>query len=67
MSKAFALAGARLGYLIADPAIVDTVRVVREASGTVSPIEPEPLVNVRVTPGPRQEPGRIPVGEAAGR
>ncbi|GAA4524013.1 histidinol-phosphate transaminase [Brachybacterium paraconglomeratum] len=29
MSKAFALAGARLGYLIADPAIVDTVRVVR--------------------------------------
>jgi len=29
MSKAFALAGARLGYLVADPAIVDTVRVVR--------------------------------------
>nr|WP_157235797.1 histidinol-phosphate transaminase [Brachybacterium sp. P6-10-X1] len=29
MSKAFALAGARLGYLVADPAVVDTVRVVR--------------------------------------
>lgn len=29
MSKAFALAGARLGYLVADAAIVDTVRVVR--------------------------------------
>ncbi|MDN5601032.1 MAG: histidinol-phosphate transaminase [Brachybacterium sp.] len=29
MSKAFALAGARLGYLVADPGIVDTVRVVR--------------------------------------
>lgn len=29
MSKAFALAGARLGYLVAHPAIVDTVRVVR--------------------------------------
>lgn len=29
MSKAFALAGARLGYLVADPSIVDTVRVVR--------------------------------------
>src|SRR5699024_7233705 len=29
MSKAFALAGARLGYLVADPAIVETVRVVR--------------------------------------
>ncbi|WP_460477916.1 histidinol-phosphate transaminase [Brachybacterium huguangmaarense] len=29
MSKAFALAGARLGYLVADPAIVDTVRIVR--------------------------------------
>ncbi len=29
MSKAFALAGARLGYLIAHPAIVDAVRVVR--------------------------------------
>ncbi len=29
MSKAFALAGARLGYLVADPAIVDAVRVVR--------------------------------------
>ncbi|MBE9402842.1 histidinol-phosphate transaminase [Brachybacterium sp. Marseille-Q2903] len=29
MSKAFALAGARLGYLVAHPAIVDAVRVVR--------------------------------------
>ncbi len=29
MSKAFALAGARLGYLAADPAIVDAIRVVR--------------------------------------
>ena len=29
MSKAFALAGARLGYLAADPAIVDGLRVVR--------------------------------------
>nr|WP_226831789.1 histidinol-phosphate transaminase [Brachybacterium sp. FME24] len=29
MSKAFALAGARLGYLVAAPTIVDTVRVVR--------------------------------------
>lgn len=29
MSKAFALAGARLGYLVADPGVVDTVRVVR--------------------------------------
>ena len=29
MSKAFALAGARLGYLAADPAVVDAVRVVR--------------------------------------
>ncbi|MFC7457141.1 histidinol-phosphate transaminase [Brachybacterium sp. GCM10030267] len=29
MSKAFALAGARLGYFVADPAIVDAVRVVR--------------------------------------
>jgi histidinol-phosphate aminotransferase len=29
MSKAFALAGGRLGYLVADPAIVDAVRVVR--------------------------------------
>ncbi len=29
MSKAFAYAGARLGYLVADPAIVDAVRVVR--------------------------------------
>jgi histidinol-phosphate aminotransferase len=29
LSKAFALAGARLGYLAADPAICDAVRVVR--------------------------------------
>ena len=29
MSKAFALAGARLGYLAADPAICDGIRVVR--------------------------------------
>ena len=29
MSKAFALAGARLGYLAAHPAIIDTVRIVR--------------------------------------
>jgi histidinol-phosphate aminotransferase len=29
MSKAFALAGARLGYLAADPAILDGIRVVR--------------------------------------
>jgi histidinol-phosphate aminotransferase len=29
MSKAFALAGARIGYLVADPAIVDGVRIVR--------------------------------------
>jgi histidinol-phosphate aminotransferase len=29
MSKAFALAGGRLGYLAADPAIVDAVRIVR--------------------------------------
>jgi histidinol-phosphate aminotransferase len=29
MSKAFALAGARLGYLAADPAICDAIRVVR--------------------------------------
>ena len=29
MSKAFALAGARLGYLAADPAIVDALRIVR--------------------------------------
>ncbi len=29
MSKAFALAGARLGYLAASPAIVDALRVVR--------------------------------------
>lgn len=29
MSKAFALAGARIGYLVADPAIVDAVRIVR--------------------------------------
>jgi histidinol-phosphate aminotransferase len=29
MSKAFALAGARLGYLAADPAISDAIRVVR--------------------------------------
>ena len=29
MSKAFALAGARVGYLIADPAVVDAVQLVR--------------------------------------
>ena len=29
MSKAFALAGARLGYLAADPSICDAIRVVR--------------------------------------
>jgi histidinol-phosphate aminotransferase len=29
MSKAFAYAGARVGYLVADPAIVDAVRIVR--------------------------------------
>ncbi len=29
MSKAFALAGARLGYLVAHPSIVDAVRIVR--------------------------------------
>ncbi len=29
MSKAFALAGARLGYLVASPAVVDAVRLVR--------------------------------------
>ena len=29
MSKAFALAGGRLGYLAADPAICDAIRVVR--------------------------------------
>jgi histidinol-phosphate aminotransferase len=29
MSKAFAYAGARLGYLVADPVIVDAVRIVR--------------------------------------
>lgn len=29
MSKAFAFAGARLGYLVADPAVVDAMRLVR--------------------------------------
>jgi histidinol-phosphate aminotransferase len=29
MSKAFALAGARVGYLVADPAVVDAMRLVR--------------------------------------
>ena len=29
MSKAFAFAGARVGYLVADPAVVDAVRLVR--------------------------------------
>jgi histidinol-phosphate aminotransferase len=29
MSKAFALAGARLGYLIADPAVIDALQLVR--------------------------------------
>lgn len=29
MSKAFGLAGARVGYLVADPAVVDALRVVR--------------------------------------
>ncbi len=29
MSKAFALAGARLGYLVADPAVVDALQLVR--------------------------------------
>jgi histidinol-phosphate aminotransferase len=29
MSKAFALAGARVGYLVADPAVVDALRLVR--------------------------------------
>lgn len=29
MSKAFALAGGRLGYLAADPALIDALRVVR--------------------------------------
>jgi histidinol-phosphate aminotransferase len=29
MSKAFAFAGGRLGYLAADPAVVDAVRIVR--------------------------------------
>ncbi len=29
MSKAFALAGARIGYLAADPSVVDAVRIVR--------------------------------------
>jgi histidinol-phosphate aminotransferase len=29
MSKAFALAGARLGYLAADPAVIDALRLVR--------------------------------------
>ena len=29
MSKAFALAGGRLGYLAADPAVVDALRIVR--------------------------------------
>ncbi len=29
MSKAFALAGARIGYLAADPAVVDALRIVR--------------------------------------
>jgi histidinol-phosphate aminotransferase len=29
MSKAFALAGARIGYLAADPAVVDAVQLVR--------------------------------------
>ncbi|MFG1923771.1 histidinol-phosphate transaminase [Cryptosporangium sp. NPDC048952] len=29
MSKAFALAGARLGYLAADPAVIDAIRLVR--------------------------------------
>jgi len=29
MSKAFAFAGARLGYLLADPAVIDALRLVR--------------------------------------
>ncbi len=29
MSKAFAFAGARVGYLAADPALVDALRLVR--------------------------------------
>ena len=29
MSKAFALAGGRLGYLVADPAVIDALRLVR--------------------------------------
>lgn len=29
MSKAFAFAGARLGYLVADPAVIDAIRLVR--------------------------------------
>lgn len=57
MSKAFAFAGARLGYLVADPAVIDALRLVRlpyhlsaltQAAATAALAHaPEMLANVR--------------------
>ncbi len=50
MSKAFALAGARLGYLAADPAICDALRVVRLPYHLSAPTQATALAALRHAP-----------------
>ena len=61
MSKAFALAGARLGYLAADPAIGDAIRVVRLPYHLSAVTQATALAALRHAPellGPGRRPAR---------
>ena len=50
MSKAFALAGARLGYLAADPAVVDAIQLVRLPYHLSAPTQAIALAALRHAP-----------------
>ena len=63
MSKAFALAGARLGYLAADPAICDAIRVVRLPYHLSAVTQAIALAALRHAPELLGE-GRRPAGRA---
>ena len=72
MSKAFALAGARVGYLAADPAIVDAIRVVRLPYHLSAVTQAVALAALRHAPallGPGRRPARRarPHGRLAAR
>ncbi len=72
MSKAFAFAGARLGYLVADPAVIDALRLVRlpyhlsalTQAAAVAALEHAPTM-LRTVDGIRQQRDRLVVELAA--